>query len=139
MRFYLLYLRLYEKYTFSMSAILDCELLPSSAKSQMGPDRFEISISKLTYKSMSCFYHSFEQSYNLCAMTNRFPAKSLQIVNLAAILDLKIFTNVINECLDYRYFIGYFQNASVSTLFKIIRKIHIFNVGHFGLRIQGGS
>ena len=79
-------------------------------------------------------------------MTNRFPTKSLQFVNLAAILDLKIFTNVIIECLDYQNFIGYFQNAFASTLFKIIRKIHIFNVGHFGLRIaallgkiQGGS
>ena len=65
---------------------------------------------------------------------------------MAAILDLKIFTNVINKCEDYQYFIGYFQNAFVSTLFKIIWKIYIFNVGHFGLRIaallgkiQGGS
>ena len=103
MRFYPLYLRLYEKYTFSMSAILDCKLLPSWVKSQIGPDRFEISIPKLTYKSMSYFYHSFEQSYNLCAMTNRFPRKSLKIMNLAAILDLKIFTNVINKGLDYQY------------------------------------
>ena len=103
MRFYPLYLRLYEKYTFSMSAILDCNLLPSWVKSQMGPDCFEISIPKLTYKSMACFYHSFEQSYNLCVMTNRFPRKSLQIMNLAAILDLKIFTNVINKGLDYQY------------------------------------
>ena len=77
MRFYPLYLRLYGKYTFSMSAILDCKLLPSWAKSQMGPDCFEIGIPKCSYKSMSCFYHSFEQSYNLCAMTNRFPTKSL--------------------------------------------------------------
>ena len=103
MRFYQLYLRLYEKYTFSMSAILDYKLMRSWAKTQMGPDRFEIGIPKLTYKSTSCFYHSFEQSYNLCAMTNRFPTKSLQIMNLAAILDLKIFTNVINKCLDYQY------------------------------------
>ena len=103
MRFYPLYLRLYEKYTFSMSAILDCKLLPSWAESHKGPDCFEIGFPKLTYKSMSCFYHSFEQSYNLCAMTNRFPTKSLQIMNLAAILDLKIFTNVINKCLDYQY------------------------------------
>ena len=79
-----------------MSAILDCKFLPSWAKSQMGPDRFQIGIPKITYKSMSCFYHSFGQSYNLCAMTNRFPTKSLQIMNLAAIFDLKIFTNVIN-------------------------------------------
>ena len=103
MGFYPLYLRLYEKYTFSMSAILDCKLLPSWAKSQMDPDRFETGIPKLTYKSMSCFYHSFEQSYNICAMTNRFPTKSLQIMNLAAILDLKIFINVINKYLDYQY------------------------------------
>ena len=103
MRFYLIYLGLYEKYTFSMSTILNCKLLPSWAKAQMGLDRFEIGILKFTYKSMSCFYHSFEQSYNLCAMTNRFPTKSLQIINLAAILDLKIFTNVINKCLDYQY------------------------------------
>ena len=61
MRFYPLYLRLYEKYTFSMLAILDCKLLPSWAKSRVGPDRFEI-IPKLTCKSMSYFYHSFEQS-----------------------------------------------------------------------------
>ena len=86
-----------------MSAILDCELLPSWAKSQMGPDCFEIGIPQLTFKSKSCFYHSFEQSYNLCALTNRFPTKSLQIINLAAILDLKIFINVINKCLDYQY------------------------------------
>ena len=86
-----------------MSAILDCKLLPSWVKSQMGSNRFEISILKLTYKLMSCFYHSFEQSYNLCAMTNRFPTKSLQIMNLVAILDLKIFTNVINKGSDYQY------------------------------------
>ena len=86
-----------------MSAILDCKLLPSWAKSRVGPDRFGIRMPKLTYKSMSCFYHSFEQSYNLCAMTNCFPTKSLQIMNLAAIFDLKIFTNVINKCLDYQY------------------------------------
>ena len=86
-----------------MSAILDCKLRPSSANSQMSPDCFEISIPKLPYKPMSCFYHSFEQSYNLCAMTNRFPTKSLQIMNMAAILDLKIFTDVINECLEYQY------------------------------------
>ena len=86
-----------------MSAILDCKLRPLWAKSQMGPDRVEISIPKLIYESMSCFEHSFEQSYNLCAMTNRFPTKSLQIMNLSAILDLKIFTNVINKGLDYQY------------------------------------
>ena len=86
-----------------MTAILDCKLLPSWAKSKMGPDRFEIGIPKLSYKSMSCFYHSFEQSYDLCAMTYRFPRKSLQIMNLAAILDLEIFTNVINKCLNYQY------------------------------------
>ena len=51
-------------------------------------------------------------------MTNGFPTKSLQIVNLVAILDLKIFTNVKNEYLDYQYFIGYFQNAFVSILFS---------------------
>ena len=55
----------------------------------MSPDCFEIGIPKLTSKSMSCFYHSFEQFYNLCAMTNHFPTRSLQIMNLAAILDLK--------------------------------------------------
>ena len=55
MRFYPLYLRLYEKYTFSMSAILDCKLRPSWAKSPMGSDRVAIGIPKLTYKSMSCF------------------------------------------------------------------------------------
>ena len=75
-----------------MSAILDWKLLPSWAKLQMGSDRFKIGIPKLNYILMSCFYHSFEQSYNLCTMTNRFPTKSLQIMNLAAILDLKIFT-----------------------------------------------
>ena len=48
MRFYPLYLRLYEKYTCSMSAILDCKLLPSWGKLQMGPDRFEISVPKLS-------------------------------------------------------------------------------------------
>ena len=86
-----------------MSAILDCKLRPSWANSQMSPDCFEIGIPKLPYKPMSYFYHSFEQSYNLCAMTNRFPTKSLQIMNLAAILDLKILTNVINIYLDYQY------------------------------------
>ena len=86
-----------------MSAILDCKLRPSWTNSQMSPDCFEIGIPKLPYKPMSCFYHSFEQSYNLCAMTNRFPTKSLQIMNLAAILDLKIFTNVRNIYFDYQY------------------------------------
>ena len=85
-----------------MSAILDCKLRPSWANSQTSPNCFEMGIPKLPYKPISCFYHSFEQSYNLCAMTNRFPTKSLQIMNLAAILDLKIFTNVKNPCLDYQ-------------------------------------
>ena len=48
MRFYQLYLHLYEKYTFSMSAILDCKLQPSCAKSRVGPDRVEISVPKLS-------------------------------------------------------------------------------------------
>ena len=52
-----------------MSAILDCKLRPSWADSQMSPNCFEMGIPKLPYKPMSCFYHSFEQSYNLCAMT----------------------------------------------------------------------
>ena len=86
---------------FSMSAILGCKLRSSWANAQMSPDCFEIGIRKVPYKPMSCFYHSFEQPYNLCAMTNRFPTKPLQIMNLAAILDLKIFTNVINKYLDY--------------------------------------
>ena len=101
--FYPLYLKSYKNLHFSMSAILDCKLRPSWANSQMGPYRFEIGIPKLSYKLMSCFYHSFEQSHNLCAMTNRFPTKSLKIMNMAAILDSKIFTNVINKCLDYQY------------------------------------
>ena len=73
------------------------------------------------FKNLRCSVHN--DGYRIKTgsfMTNRFPTKSLQIVNLAAILDLKIFTNVINECLDYQYFIGYFQNAFVSNLFKII-------------------
>ena len=86
-----------------MSAILDCKLRPSWANSQMSPDCFEIGTPKLPHKPMPCFFHSFEQSYNLCAMTNRFSTKSLQIMNMAAILDLKIFTDVINECIDYQY------------------------------------
>ena len=86
-----------------MSASLDCKLRHSWTNSQMSSDCFEIGIPKLPYKPMSCFYHSFEQSYNLCTMTKRFPSKSLQIMNLAAILDLKIFTNVINIYLDYQY------------------------------------
>ena len=86
-----------------MSAILDRKLRPSWTNSQVSPDCFEIGIPKLPYKPMSCFYHLFEQSYNLSAMTNRFPTKSLQIMNLAAILDLKIFTNVRHIYLDYQY------------------------------------
>ena len=88
-----------------MSAILDCKLWPSWANSQMSLDCFEIGIPKLPFRPMSCFYHSFEQSYNLCAMTNHCPTKSLQIMNLAAILDLEIFINVINKYLDYQYYI----------------------------------
>ena len=67
-------------------------------------------------------------------------------MNMAAILNLKIFINVINKYLDYQYVSGYFQNALLSTLFKIIWKMNIFSVGHFGLeisalmgKIHGGS
>ena len=59
------------------------------------------------------------QSYNACSIANHFLTKSLKIINFAAILDLKIFTNVINKYLDYQYASGYFQNAFPSTLFKI--------------------
>ena len=54
------------------------------------------------------------QSYNICAITNCFHTKSLQIINMAAILDLKIFTNVINKHLNYEYVGGYFQNEFLS-------------------------
>ena len=67
-------------------------------------------------------------------------------MNMAAILDLTIITNVIDKYLGHQYVIAYFQNAFLSTLFKIIWKINIFNVGHFGLeiatlmeKIQGAS
>ena len=40
---------------------------------------------------------------NLCSITNRFRIKSLQIMALTAILDLKIFTNFLNRFLDYQY------------------------------------
>ena len=43
------------------------------------------------------------QSYNRCAITNRFLTKSLKIMNKAAVLDLKKSTNVINKYLDYEY------------------------------------
>ena len=48
MRFYPLNIKLYEKYTFLKSAILDCKLWASWTKSRMGPDRFEISVPKLS-------------------------------------------------------------------------------------------
>ena len=48
MGFYPLYLKPYEKCTFSMSDNLDCKLLLSWAKSRVGPDRFEISVLKLS-------------------------------------------------------------------------------------------
>ena len=47
MRLYPLYLKLYEKFKFLMSAILDLELRPSWAKSKVGPDCFEFSVPKL--------------------------------------------------------------------------------------------
>ena len=34
------------------------------------------------------------------AITNRFLTKSLKIMNMAAILDLKIFTNIINKYIN---------------------------------------
>ena len=37
------------------------------------------------------------KSYDLYAITNRFLTKSLKIMNMAAILDLEIFTNIINK------------------------------------------
>ena len=60
------------------------------------------------------------QSYDICAITNRFLTKSLKIMNIAAILDWKIFTNVMNKYVDYEYVSWYFTNAFLSTLFKII-------------------
>ena len=55
------------------------------------------------------------QSYDIYAITNRFLTKSLKIINMAAILDLEIFTNVKNK-----YVSGYSQNGFLSTLLKII-------------------
>ena len=49
------------------------------------------------------------QFYNLCSITKRFLIKSLQIMDLTAILDLKIFTNVVNKFLDYQYVSGNFE------------------------------
>ena len=51
-RFYPLYLKSYEKFTFSMSAILDCKLRSLWAKSRVGYDCFEISIPQLPYKTL---------------------------------------------------------------------------------------
>ena len=55
------------------------------------------------------------QPYKVCAVTNRFLTKSLNIINMAAILNVKIFTNVKNKCLDYEYVSGYFPNTFLST------------------------
>ena len=44
MRFYPLYLKLYEKSIISMSAVLYCEFRSSWAKSRVGTDCFEISV-----------------------------------------------------------------------------------------------
>ena len=76
------------------------------------------------------------QSFNMCSITNRCLKKSLKIMNLAAILDLKIFTNVINDYLDHHYVSGYFKNAFWSLYLKLYEKFHIFNVVHFGLQIM---
>ena len=40
------------------------------------------------------------QSYDIYAITNRFLTKSLKIMNMAAILDLEIFTDVMNKYLN---------------------------------------
>ena len=64
------------------------------------------------------------QSYNRCAITNRFLTKSLKIMNKVAILDLKTSTNVINKYLDYEYASWYFQNVFLSTLFKIMKHLY---------------
>ena len=40
------------------------------------------------------------QSYDIYAITNRFLTKSLKNINMAAILDLEIFTNVINKYVE---------------------------------------
>ena len=54
MRFYPLYLKSHAKFTFLMSAILNCKLRRSWGYSWMGPDLFVISIQKLPDKPMSC-------------------------------------------------------------------------------------
>ena len=52
MHFFRLYLKSYEKFTFSTSDIMDCKLWHTWAKSRLGPDRFEINVPKLPCKPM---------------------------------------------------------------------------------------
>ena len=56
-------------------------------------------------------------------------------MNMLAILDMEILSNFFDKYLNYEYVSGYFQNMFLSSLFNIIWKIYIFNVGHFGLHI----
>ena len=55
------------------------------------------------------------QSLKMCSITNSFFTKSQNIMNLAPILDLEKFTNVINKYLDHHYVIWYFQYTFLST------------------------
>ena len=62
MQFYPLYLKSCEKFAFSMSAILECKMRPSWAKSRVFCDRFEIGLPKLPYTPMSCFIVNLNNS-----------------------------------------------------------------------------
>ena len=64
-----------------------------------------------------------------------FSCQITKNMNILSILDMELFTNFFDKYLNYEYVSGYFQNGFLSSLFNIILKIYIFNVGHFGLHI----
>ena len=94
-----------------------------------------MSVSNITRAPNFISLPLIDKLYNLCYISNCFVTKLLKFILLDAILKFKIFTNVINNYLDRQYISGYFPNAILCTLFKIISKIPILNDGHFELQI----
>ena len=75
MRFCPLYLRLYKNTHFQCRPFWIANCCPHGKNHRWVQIDLKLAYQNYPIKPMSCFYHSFEQSYNLCAMTNLFSYK----------------------------------------------------------------
>ena len=72
--------------------------------------------------------------FSLSLYINQITGHFVQMIIFAAILDFFLFNNAIDKPPPISIQFVYFKRVDIHLL-KIIKHMHVYNVGHFGLKI----